>query len=46
MVSFVAGIGSANLPSMALFASLDFEAFEVEMRVPDCVAQSWPAGHV
>ena len=51
--SFVARIGSANTRSIALFASLGFEVVrivsvfeEVEMRVVEGVAQSWPAGHV
>jgi L-amino acid N-acyltransferase YncA len=51
--SFVARIGSANVRSIALFASLGFEVVrtvsvfdEVEMRVTDCDAQSWPAGRV
>jgi RimJ/RimL family protein N-acetyltransferase len=52
--SFVARIGSSNLRSIALFASLGFEVVrtvsvfeQVEMRVVECVvAQSWPAGHV
>ena len=51
--SFVARIGSSNVRSIALFASLGFEVVrtvsvfdQVEMRVADCVAQSWPAGHV
>lgn len=52
--SFVARIGSANMRSIALFASLGFEVVrtvsvfeQVEMRVAECVvAQSWPAGHV
>ena len=51
--SFVARIGSANVRSIALFASLGFEVVrtvsvfdQVEMRVTDCDAQSWPAGHV
>jgi len=51
--TFVARIGSANVRSIALFASLGFEVVrtvavfdQVEMRVAGCVAQSWPAGHV
>jgi len=51
--SFVARIGSANMRSIALFASLGFEVVrtvsvfeQVEMRVAECVTQSWPAGHV
>lgn len=51
--SFVARIGSANMRSIALFTSLGFEVVrtvavfeQVEMRVAECVAQSWPAGHV
>lgn len=51
--SFVARIGSANMRSIALFASLGFEVVrtvsvfeQAEMRVAECVvAQSWPAGH-
>jgi hypothetical protein len=50
----MARIGSANVRSIALFASLGFEVVrtvsvfeQVEMRVvTECVvAQSWPAGH-
>ncbi|KAI0283915.1 acyl-CoA N-acyltransferase [Russula aff. rugulosa BPL654] len=51
--SFVARIGSANMRSIALFTSLGFEVVrtvsvfeQVEMRVAECVTQSWPAGHV
>ena len=51
--SFVARIGSANTRSIALFASLGFEVVrtvsvfdQVEMRVADCVTQSWAPGLV
>jgi RimJ/RimL family protein N-acetyltransferase len=51
--SFVARIGPANVRSIALFASLGSEVVltvsvfdQVEMRVTDCVAQSWPVGRV
>ena len=51
--SFVARIGSANTRSIALFASLGFEVVQtvsvfdqVEMRVADCVTQSWELGLV
>jgi RimJ/RimL family protein N-acetyltransferase len=52
--SFVARIGSANMRSIALFASLGFEVVrtvsvfeQVEMQVADCVvAQNWLAGYV
>jgi RimJ/RimL family protein N-acetyltransferase len=51
--SFVACIGSANVRSIALFASIGLEVDrtvsvfdQVEMRVADRVAQSWAAGPV
>ena len=46
-------IGSANVRSVVLFASLGFEVVQtvsvfdqVEMQVAECVTQSWLAGHV
>ncbi|KAF8478081.1 acyl-CoA N-acyltransferase [Russula ochroleuca] len=51
--SFVARIGSANTRSIALFTSLGFEVVrtvsvfdQVEMRVADSDAESWPSGLV